>query len=108
MTDLKMKYFVINPAGDDIYASASRSALIDYARVIKKVNPRLARSLEQWACDEDTESCDRRNEANTNGYLALKQIQEIAASQPADRPYDTIRMICDNTIGPGKPRADKP
>ena len=49
---LKMKYFVLKPAGDDIYAQASRAAMFAYATLIAKKDETLARDLNKWATDE--------------------------------------------------------
>lgn len=46
---LKMKYFVLNPKGNDIYAVASRAAMYEYADVIKNIDPELSISLSEWA-----------------------------------------------------------
>jgi hypothetical protein len=43
-----MKYFVLKPKGEDIYAKASRAAMLEYARVINRDNPELAEDLEDW------------------------------------------------------------
>lgn len=55
MDGLVMKYFVLKPAGDDIYAKASRSAMRAYALKIKDANPELCRELREWA-DRETPS----------------------------------------------------
>ena len=49
---LKMKYFVLKPRGDDIYAQASRAAMREYARIIKEENPKLAEEVAEWATQE--------------------------------------------------------
>lgn len=45
---LLMKYFVLKPEGNDIYAQASRSAMCEYARVVKEEAPTLANELLAW------------------------------------------------------------
>ena len=48
---LRMKYFVINPKSKhrgDIYAEASRMAMLEYARVIAWKNEELADDLTMW------------------------------------------------------------
>lgn len=47
--DLFLKYFVLKPEGDDIYALASRRAMREYARTIEKEAPRFAKELIAWA-----------------------------------------------------------
>lgn len=46
---LKMKYFVLKPKGEDVYATASRRAMRQYAKHIKSDNPQFAHELRQWA-----------------------------------------------------------
>lgn len=49
MTGLQMKYFVLKPRGDNIYAAASREAMKVYAEYIKRENPELCTDLREWA-----------------------------------------------------------
>jgi len=48
MAGLQMKYFVLKPTGEDLYAGASRLAMLEYARVIEPENPELAKELREW------------------------------------------------------------
>lgn len=48
MDGLLMEYFVLNPAGDDAYALASREAMRAYAANIKGINYQMAKELEAW------------------------------------------------------------
>lgn len=48
MEGLFLKYFVLKPSGDDIYAKASRQAMEAYADVIEKENPEMAINLRHW------------------------------------------------------------
>ena len=59
-TGLKMKYFVLKPAGDGPYAEASRSALQAYARAIREENVDLYSDLENWRIEEQGEANKRR------------------------------------------------
>ena len=52
MTGLKMKYFVLKPSGDDIYAEASRKAMRAYAKHISTENPQFSTDLITWAKTE--------------------------------------------------------
>jgi len=52
MEGLVMKYFVLKPKGTDIYAVASRKAMITYAQIISKENPQLSDDLILWAGEE--------------------------------------------------------
>jgi hypothetical protein len=45
---LHSKYFVLKPAGTSPYARASRMAMRQYVRSIRKDNPGLAEDLSQW------------------------------------------------------------
>jgi len=59
MSGLKMKYFVLKPAGDNIYSEASRAAMKEYARVIIDENPNLANDLLKWVSNEFGAHFDR-------------------------------------------------
>lgn len=50
---LQMKYFVLEPEGNDIYAQASREALLHYAKVIAEADSELATELLAWARREE-------------------------------------------------------
>lgn len=52
MPGLIMKYFVLKPKGNDIYAEASRQAIFTYANTIVEENPELAKDLREWATQE--------------------------------------------------------
>ncbi len=52
MNGLQMKYFVLKPGGDDIFAAASRKAMRAYSRHIGDVNEIFADELMDWANDE--------------------------------------------------------
>lgn len=59
---LKLKYFVLKPKSMhklDLYAKASRDALMAYARVIRRENPDLARDLEDWVSCEVADTISR-------------------------------------------------
>jgi len=56
MSGLQMKYFVLKPKGDDIYAKASRTAMNRYAHVIRGENPELAQELTDWTIKELTDA----------------------------------------------------
>ena len=47
-----MKYFVLKPEGNDIYAEASRKAMRSYALHIGNENLKFAEELRNWADDE--------------------------------------------------------
>ena len=49
MEGLVMKYFVLKPKGNDVYAKASREAMRAYAAVIRTDNPDLSKGLILWA-----------------------------------------------------------
>ena len=59
MDGLTMKYFTLKPAGDDIYAAASRRAMRQYANMIERDNPRFAADLRSWA-DREWEAAVKR------------------------------------------------
>lgn len=45
---LEMKYFVLKPGGNDMYAAASRAALLAYADAVEAINIPLAQDLRNW------------------------------------------------------------
>ena len=49
MSGLQMKYFVLKPHGNDIYAEASRIAMQAYARRIEEIDGTFACQLIEWA-----------------------------------------------------------
>ena len=59
MNGLKMKYFVLKPAGNDAYAQASRAAMKAYAEAIKDENVQLNHDLHMWAINEQGEANKR-------------------------------------------------
>lgn len=52
MEGLQMKYFVLKPKGNDIYAKASRAAMFTYANIIRADNPKFALDIYKWVVDE--------------------------------------------------------
>ena len=50
---LKMKYFVLKPEGNNLYASASRQALKAYSEAIAPADKILAEQLLFWATKEE-------------------------------------------------------
>ena len=55
MLGLHLKYFVLKPHGDDVYAKASRDAMLAYAETIKDDNQLLADDLREWVRKEGQE-----------------------------------------------------
>jgi len=49
---LVMKYFVLKPAGRDVHAGASRSAMMAYAQHVEDADILLAVNLREWAMRE--------------------------------------------------------
>lgn len=49
---LKLKYFVLKPAGESQHARASRAAMQTYAAIIKSEDEALAKELMQWVQQE--------------------------------------------------------
>jgi hypothetical protein len=56
MDGLLMKYFVLKPKGNDIFAKASRMAMRKYAEVIKDENPQFSAELREWADQANAEA----------------------------------------------------
>ena len=61
MKGLHMKYFILKPSGDDVYAFASRRALLAYAETIETENPELAESLREWK-EAEVQKIRRKND----------------------------------------------
>ena len=59
MKGLMMKYFVLKPAGDSPYHTASRKAMKEYAKSIMDENHELAMELLEWCHKEDMAHFDR-------------------------------------------------
>lgn len=53
---LKMKYFVLKPAGNSVYAIASQEAMRAFASSIRAHNPELCDDLYEWADAEAEEA----------------------------------------------------
>ena len=53
---LGLKYFVLKPKGNDIYANASRQAMLTYANIIKLQDPELSHDIILWV-DKEIQEC---------------------------------------------------
>ncbi len=53
MTQIKMKYFVLKPGGNDNYAKASRIALRAFATEMERDDLPFAAQLKEWAYEEE-------------------------------------------------------
>ena len=49
---LMMKYFVLKPKGNDLFAKASRQAMLKYASVIRDEHPEFAAQIREWVGEE--------------------------------------------------------
>ena len=56
---IEMKYFVLKPAGDNPYSSASRKAMRAYASQIQEENEDLCSELRAWADSETPDLMDK-------------------------------------------------
>ena len=64
---LEMKYFVLKPRGNNLYAAASRLAMDAYAHVIQDTDHELANSLKTWVYNERqkaTKDLEKTNDGN--------------------------------------------
>lgn len=50
---LIMKYFILKPKGTDVYAKASRAAMLAYAGEIEKENHPFAVDIVHWVAEEE-------------------------------------------------------
>jgi chromosome segregation ATPase len=81
MTGLEMKYFVLKPSGGSPYHQASRNAMREYAKHIRRENPELYYDLEKWAI-KDQGTANHRNlkarlEANAQQGRYEKEMQRL-------------------------------
>lgn len=79
-----MKYFVLKPKGDDIYAAASRKAMRVYAKHVRSENPELADHLAEWADSElknslDTQSATLQNNTDSSESAVYGYCPECGA-----------------------------
>ena len=65
MDCLKLKYFVLKPHGDDIYAAASRKAMRTYAHHIEQLDPLFAKELVMWVNAERAEIVTANDDRST-------------------------------------------
>jgi hypothetical protein len=75
MAGLLMKYFVLKPASNDLFGSASRMAMLTYAEVIKEKNPEFAEDLITWVQHEQAE-VDKSYEAAMARVIEAKNKDE--------------------------------
>ena len=50
---LMMKYFVLKPAGKDVYAEASRAAMLCYANKIEEEDILFSDGIRAWVHEEE-------------------------------------------------------
>lgn len=67
MIGLIMKYFVLKPSGNDVYAKASRAAMRTYATQVMEDNPELCKQLREWA-DSETPAIKPMSDADAAAY----------------------------------------
>jgi len=72
---LVMKYFVLKPASNDLFGSASRLAMLTYAETIKEKNPKFAGELIAWVQREQA-IIDKSYKAAMAKVIAEKQKDE--------------------------------
>lgn len=58
MDGLMMKYFVLKPRGEDVFAKASRVAMRAYAKTIANDSPKFAAEVREWADREGADAYD--------------------------------------------------
>lgn len=59
---LEMKYFVLKPRGDDVFARASRAAMRVYADIVSDTDSHLAENLRNWVVTEQCNAAGLGNE----------------------------------------------
>jgi hypothetical protein len=64
MEGLKLKYFVLKPAGTTLHAYACREAMRVYANVIEQENPVFAKEIMEWVDHEELKNQYEENVGN--------------------------------------------
>jgi hypothetical protein len=62
MAGLMLKYFVLKPGGSDIYAKASRNAMVTYAAQIFRENPEFSAEIIDWVNEEETKGYEQEDQ----------------------------------------------
>jgi len=64
MVGLQIKYFVLKPKSkttDDVYAKASRKAILTYANEIIQIDEKFANDLIKWVAEEETKAVNLKD-----------------------------------------------
>ena len=102
---LLLKYFILKPKGINIYAKASRLAMLKYAEVINIENPIFANDLRKWVSREQDITLEeakfgfkkyrRTNIAEMRPYLPSDNLSNISVND-VDNPEEDMGMIARN------------
>ena len=104
---LLMKYFVLKPNGNNIYAKASREAMLRYAGIVQIINPNLADDLVEWVEKEQIIASNkiygidlwgkyrRTNIAEIRPYILGEDLSGINVAE-VDDPKNDMGMIARN------------
>ena len=105
MEGLLMKYFILKPKGSNVYAKASRLAMLKYAEVINNVNPTFANDLRKWVSQEQDIELERANSifknykrtnvAEMRPYIVNEDLSKVSISD-VDNPEEDMGMIARN------------
>ncbi len=92
MSGLEMKYFVLKPKGSDVYARASREALMAYSRFIKDENPKLSEDISKWVLEEEGNSNMEEVE------IEISREELLPLYEEAHRRNITFNQLCNNIL----------
>jgi len=92
MSGLEMKYFVLKPKGSDVYARASREALMAYSRFIKDENPKLSEDISKWVLEEEENS----NMEEVEIEFSIEEL--LPLYEEAHRRNITFNQLCNNIL----------
>jgi len=109
---LILKYFIVKPKGNNIYAKASREAMLRYAEVINIINPVFANDIIEWVHSEQIavvgeiygegvksvgfSQYERTNIAEMRPYILGEDLSGISVAD-ADDPKNDMGMIARNS-----------
>jgi hypothetical protein len=102
---LLLKYFILKPKGNNIYAKASRLAMLRYAEVIDIDNPIFANDLRRWVtCEQDItleearfgfKKYRRTNIAEMRPFITGEDLSKMSIND-VDNPEEDLGMVARN------------
>ena len=90
---LDLKYFVLKPAGESLFAVASRNAMLRYAETIEPSDEIFAEELRHWVSVEAARSKVKQNpepDYKTLYYDILLQVSDVV---PGESRHETAKRL---------------